>query len=598
MGGQITRNTLYDSMNGPFSPTSHRYHHHHHHHHNKPKRCLPIQPCRSLSSSCPLLFHPSTKGSQIVMDMSQRTVKRQASFCNAITFSNRPIAVYEQVRLKITKKQCCWSGALRLGFTSKDPSRINPDTLPKYACPDLVSQHGFWAKALPEELSNEGNVVSFWVDKRGRVFYRINESTPMLFFSGVLVSEPLWALIDIYGLTRGVQLLGSEMAPVGTLRPRSFAAAQRASAMQRHGNEPRLSISLCDLSLRQQEAHLEEEEAADDDEDEEGEVEVEEEDRLSHGPQNSQNSQQCSLLPSHLDSELHFHPVHGVHVRALDKHTVARLDQRGDERTLTFTSRPLRASETVFVKIKAATTAVRTGSLTYGVTSCDPATLRPSDLPSSPESLVDRKEFWAVGRVAPPLHTGDILGFAISGEGEVAMSHNGASAGVQLCVDNSRPLWMFYGLHGTVTQLRILGSSLHPDPRGGLSLPSTPSCTPSSPTMLCSGNSEPNLSKPLSINLHSSSSSGYHAAFSSSTGTTPNSPVPGHPESPSFPSCSSSWSDECTICYENMVDTVLYACGHMCLCYACGLKLKKMANACCPICRRTIKDIIKTYRST
>lgn len=249
------------------------------------------------------------------------------------------------------------------------------------------------------------------------------------------------------------------MAPIDTLRPRSFAAAQRASAMQRHANEPRLSISLCDLSLRQQEAHLEEEEAADDDEDEEGEVEVEEEDGLSHGPQNSQNSQQCSLLPSHLDGELHFHPVHGVHVTALDKHTVARLEQRGDERTLMFTSRPLRASETVFVKVKAATTAtaVRAGSISYGVTSCDPATLRPSDLPSSPESLVDRKEFWAVGRVASSLHTGDILGFAISGEGEVAMSHNGTSTGVQLCVDNSRPLWMFYGLHGTVAQLKILG---------------------------------------------------------------------------------------------------------------------------------------------
>lgn len=91
--------------------------------------------------------------------------------------------------------------------------------MPKYACPDLVSQSGFWAKALPEELSNEGNVVSFWVDKRGRVFYRINDSTPMLFFSGVLVSEPLWALIDIYGLTRGVQLLGeSQGAPADFLR--------------------------------------------------------------------------------------------------------------------------------------------------------------------------------------------------------------------------------------------------------------------------------------------------------------------------------------------------------------------------------------------
>lgn len=116
--------------------------------------------------------------------------------------------------VQITKKQCCWSGALRLGFTSKDPSRINPDTLPKYACPDLVSQSGFWAKALPEELSNEGNVVSFWVDKRGRVFYRINDSTPMLFFSGVMVSESLWALIDIYGLTRGVQLLGESTVVV------------------------------------------------------------------------------------------------------------------------------------------------------------------------------------------------------------------------------------------------------------------------------------------------------------------------------------------------------------------------------------------------
>lgn len=111
-------------------------------------------------------------------------------------------------RKQITKKQSCWSGALRLGFTSKDPSRINPDSLPKYACPDLVSQSGFWAKALPEEFANEGSVIAFWVDKKGRVFYRINESSPMLFFSGVRTAEPLWALIDVYGLTRGVQLLG------------------------------------------------------------------------------------------------------------------------------------------------------------------------------------------------------------------------------------------------------------------------------------------------------------------------------------------------------------------------------------------------------
>ena len=82
-----------DSLGGPFPTSSHRCHH-------KPKRCLPLPQCGSLASF-PLLFHPSAKGSQIIMDLAQRTVKRQGSFCNAITFSNRPIAVYEQVRLKV-----------------------------------------------------------------------------------------------------------------------------------------------------------------------------------------------------------------------------------------------------------------------------------------------------------------------------------------------------------------------------------------------------------------------------------------------------------------------------------------------------------------
>uniref|UniRef100_A0A3P9PAZ9 E3 ubiquitin-protein ligase NEURL1 n=1 Tax=Poecilia reticulata TaxID=8081 RepID=A0A3P9PAZ9_POERE len=546
-GHRINRN---NSLNGPFPAAPHRFHH-------KPKRYPPIQPCGNLSSF-PLQFHPSTKGSQIIMDLSQRTVKRQASFCNAITFSNRRIAVYEQVRLKITKKQCCWSGALRLGFTSRDPSRINPDNLPKYACPDLVSQSGFWAKALPEELSNEGNVISFWVDKKGRVFYRINNSNPMLFFSGVHVAEPLWALIDVYGLTRGVQLLDSEMVPLNCLRPRSYAATRRSSA-RRNSHDPRLTISLCDLSLQQQEMHS----------------------TSCHVPQNSQNSQQCLLLPGHLDTDLQFHTIHGLHVTALDKHTVARPDHRGDERTLVFTSRPMHCSEIVFVKVKAG--ASRAGSLSYGVTSCNPATLRPTDLPSNPESLVDRKEFWAVCRVAVQLHSGDILSFVVNAEGELMMSHNGSSAGMALCVDNSRPLWMFYGLHGSITQLRILGSSLPLDHQGS-SVPSSPSCSPNTPTTLCSRSSGSNLNTTLNISLNSS--------------INPSSPFSSHPHSPTFPSSSSSWSDECTICYENMVDTVLYACGHMCLCYACGLKLKKMANACCPICRRTIKDIIKTYRST
>lgn len=87
---------LSDSIGGSFSASSHRCHH-------KQKHCLPIPQCGALSIS-PLLFHPHTKGSQIIMDTTQKAVKRQASFCNAITFSNRPIVIYEQVRLKVSKR--------------------------------------------------------------------------------------------------------------------------------------------------------------------------------------------------------------------------------------------------------------------------------------------------------------------------------------------------------------------------------------------------------------------------------------------------------------------------------------------------------------
>uniref|UniRef100_A0A8C6T1S7 E3 ubiquitin-protein ligase NEURL1 n=1 Tax=Neogobius melanostomus TaxID=47308 RepID=A0A8C6T1S7_9GOBI len=469
----------------------------------------------------PLLFHPSAKGSQIVMDMSQKAAKRQASFCNAITFTNRPISLYEQVRLKITKKQCCWSGALRLGFTSKDPSRINPDNLPKYACPDLVAQSGFWAKALPEEFANEGNVIAFWVDKKGRVFYRINESSPMLFFSGVRTSEPLWALIDVYGLTRGVQLLGK----------RTFFRYQYSSPLLCSVGLDRLSNSSCCEASR-----------------------------LYESVQSSGGPSQSSLLPSSLDSDLHFHQLRGAHIKTLDEQTVARSEHAREERTLVFTNRSLRIGETVFIKVTKSSPA-RSGSLSYGVTSCDPAVLRPSDLPYNPEALVDRKD-------------GDILGFLVNPEGEVILSHNGTNVGMQVCVDNSRPLWMFFGLHGAVTQLRILGET------------------------------NPQLHTIRETHTRKTVASTSMALYT--TGIFSSSPLPESkststgdlPKSPTFPLGRALWTDECSICYENMVDTVIYACGHMCLCYTCGIKLKKMSNACCPICRRQIKDIIKTYRST
>lgn len=89
----LTARSFADSIGGPFPVTSHRCH-------QKQKHCPPVLPGGGPPAT-PLLFHPHTKGSQILMDLSHKAVKRQASFCNAITFSNRPVLIYEQVRLKV-----------------------------------------------------------------------------------------------------------------------------------------------------------------------------------------------------------------------------------------------------------------------------------------------------------------------------------------------------------------------------------------------------------------------------------------------------------------------------------------------------------------
>ncbi|XP_037127301.1 E3 ubiquitin-protein ligase NEURL1-like isoform X2 [Syngnathus acus] len=535
----------------------------------------------------PLLFHPTVKGSQIVMDESQRIVRRRGSFCNAIVFSDRSVAVNEVVRLKITHTHQAWQGALRIGFTTQDPSMMHPKSLPRYSCPDLASKSDFWAKPLPEELLNTESVISFWISKKGRVLYRINEGTPKRLFRQVSSYLPLWVFVDVYGKTKGVQLLDSETLPQDV----SIGSTRSRLTFPKKKNSSQLPVHLWNMF-------------------EDG---PEEDDRyepqcVDHTPQNSQNLRLCSELPEHLDDELRFHHVHGEHIRLEDPHTAVMLKHQGPDRTLVFTSRPLEQSESVFIMVHTAGPA----ELSYGVTACNPAALRPQDLPTDLVWLLDRMEFWAVDNFSAQLSNEDILGFELNAAGEVIVSRNGFSLGVQLCVDNSRPLWMFFMPHKNLAQLKIFGLSSHSDvqgpPRSPVfavpSLPASPlSATNTVPNITSSrlvSSSQPSTAsdQPVQPRLRSRPSAIVtpSAILSSqrshrfSTDTEQN-PTPSSPSSVGPPQA----SDECAICCDDTVDTVLYDCGHLCLCYKCALKLKQ-DKAPCPICRKPIRDIIRTYK--
>uniref|UniRef100_A0A674HWI0 Neuralized E3 ubiquitin protein ligase 3 n=1 Tax=Terrapene triunguis TaxID=2587831 RepID=A0A674HWI0_9SAUR len=156
-----------------------------------------------------LFFHPFTHGSQVLLDEFHHVAERVSSFHDGIVFTNRPIQLHEKVTLKILKKEARWHGGLRVGFTSMDPSKMDPGHLPPFVCPHLVMQGKTWAAVLPDQCIEEGTILMFWVDHRGRVFFRSQQEARNLpLLTGVPVRGRLWAVIDVYGQTKAVQLLG------------------------------------------------------------------------------------------------------------------------------------------------------------------------------------------------------------------------------------------------------------------------------------------------------------------------------------------------------------------------------------------------------
>ncbi|CAL8355759.1 unnamed protein product [Merluccius merluccius] len=536
--------------------------------------------CISLESP---RFHPHAKGKNVRLDGQLRRATRKNSFCNGITFSHRPVRLYEKVRLRLSGVHTGWSGALRFGFTSLDPSELSSADIPKYACPDLVTRPGYWAKALPERLALKDNVLSFWADRHGRVFYSINEAEPILFHCGLSIGCPLWAIVDIYGITQEVTLLESTFAEsvassclspahLSAYLPQSShdsanynnnqlehnqAAAAKIATLQLNSysqltpccSSTSTSVSSASVSPSASTA------------------------AFTPGPRPTRPG-----LPSLLDNDLRFHPVRGSDVILSADRSAACIHFLDCSRTLVFGDRPLRTDETVYVEVGHLGLPYF-GALLFGLTSCDPAGLHAGELPADPQLLLDRKEYWVVHRGVPVPCSGDVLSFTLLANGEVHHGVNGARRGRLLCVDSSQVLWAFFTLHRAVNRLRILGT-----------LQSSPlSISPSGSQSSSPEDSDSDLA--FSVNRSSSASETSLVTAPSSPLSPPVSPTLSAPEQ-ALPGK----SGECTVCFDQEVDTVIYTCGHMCLCHECGLKLKRQINACCPICRRPIKDVIKTYR--
>lgn len=352
-------------------------------------------------------------------------------FNNGVTFSDRPVNPNERVTVKFSDISTNWTGTIRFGFTVIDPETFyDPSTarnsLPKHACPDLTNRHGFWAKALNERYCETDNILSYYFTASGDVHFSINGNEKGVFLKIPPTRDPLWVLIDVYGNCAAIEFLD-----------------QRLCSRQRRPDS-RLSLPILSTATSQDEV-----------------------DSIVPNLHSLSFNENCPLPRSRSVTSLRqaltpilFHRTRGQSVHlSEDKFIATRIDSDYTQGYM-FTAQPIRIGERIVIQVLR-TEPMGDGGLTLGLTSCDPATLQPCDLPNDAEQLLDRPEYWVVNKnAASNLARGDQIVFSITTNGEVYISKNNGAASLIMQVDRSLQLWAFFDIYGSIQSIRILSQMI------------------------------------------------------------------------------------------------------------------------------------------
>ncbi|XP_055024274.2 E3 ubiquitin-protein ligase NEURL3-like [Misgurnus anguillicaudatus] len=167
-------------------------------------RCV----CHKRTSLGPLSFHSNVNGRLITLsDGGRRATRDESSFRHGLVFSARPVQIQEKLRLRVESSTGNWQGSLRVGFANVLPEETK---LPSLAVPDLTDSSSMYAAALlPEDKCYPGSEMEFWIDSSATLWTRSSDGTTF-FQTALNIHGPIWAMIDIYGQTTAVMLLGSE----------------------------------------------------------------------------------------------------------------------------------------------------------------------------------------------------------------------------------------------------------------------------------------------------------------------------------------------------------------------------------------------------
>ncbi|XP_054010095.1 protein neuralized-like isoform X1 [Hylaeus anthracinus] len=598
----------------------------------------------------PLTFH-QVHGDNITLCNGGTIARRHESFCKGITFSARPVRVGEKVCVKFLEISDNWSGVIRFGFTSNDPINLR-NGLPRYACPDLTNKPGYWAKALTEKVADRDAVLFYYVTSAGDVHFGVNGEENGVFFSGVETRGPLWTIIDVYGNTTAIEFVDPNRQHFNNIRRgaehsnEDNAQHSRHSAMDDASNAGRDLERIILPSMQSMSIHHEPDvelpglrfQPA-------GVIFT----PLPFHPTRGRNirfsNQQC--VATRTDTEFcHGYAFTGrplllgerlvVQILATEPMYVGALAMgltSCDPARLTAEDLPddsdllLDRPEYWVVSKDVASSPQPGDEIAFTVTHFGEVQMSKNGGPPNVVMHIDQSlQLWAFVDVYGSTQRVRMLASRPTSPPRQRQSNSSPATIVQ----QQQQQQQFSNHSNAATELSRFSEMVQFKPAVGggtvlvvnlppqTSCPTPPSSTPQ-PTYASAGHRNPHLHLPpsaLASTSHPGSSRQTSAPLTGTMASTGSStyvdPVNYQSMDGTLTSQASShlqqWSEglqptpgqpsECSICYERSIDSVLYMCGHMCMCYTCAIQQWcGKGGGLCPLCRAPIKDVIRIYRS-
>uniref|UniRef100_A0A8C4R870 Neuralized E3 ubiquitin protein ligase 2 n=1 Tax=Eptatretus burgeri TaxID=7764 RepID=A0A8C4R870_EPTBU len=171
-------------------------------------------------------FH-RVHGENVMLSDGRTRSTRVRSFAGGVCFSEEPLCEGRPFVVEIAEKENGWCGHLRLGLTSCDPARRQ--TVPASSLPDMANTGEAWIVAVTRGLSLlPVRVLVKWglhsTARGSRVGVLFTVLSRALASMHLLVNGrpvgpcatelpltgPLWALVDVFGCTKAVQVIELE----------------------------------------------------------------------------------------------------------------------------------------------------------------------------------------------------------------------------------------------------------------------------------------------------------------------------------------------------------------------------------------------------